>query len=361
MYRAVYLAALVLACWAAPVVAAPVNTWLDAVVRVQSGPALCAGALVDSAGRVATAYHCVSSGRAPRVTTRDGLEVDARILATNPREDLAVLEAPELAGRPGLPLREEAPALGEAVWALGHPFGSEAQRGLFAGVLLWSASAGVVSAVGARVIQVDAALNPGSSGGPLVDSAGRLVGVVSRKLQGEGVGFAAPAAQLGALLRSPTRRPGGGDLGAGPHLVLPSGLGGAPALGGWAEATLRDRVVLRADVAAPLGARWTALALGEASWLSGSASLSARARVGRGPWSVALDLGGGAVVLSGVEAVIGERAVFAAPTPAQVLPAGVARLSFGGVALRVQVAPLEGGVLVGWGLELERPGTVGVW
>ncbi|MCB9791665.1 MAG: trypsin-like peptidase domain-containing protein [Alphaproteobacteria bacterium] len=128
-----------------------IASWLDAVVVVVTGPSLCAGALIDELGTVATAYHCVSSGRRPELETRDGVKVVGRILATDPKADLALVSAPELAGRSWLLVREEAPRPGEAVWALGHPFGTETERSeVFEGLLRWSVTRGIVSAVGER-------------------------------------------------------------------------------------------------------------------------------------------------------------------------------------------------------------------
>jgi S1-C subfamily serine protease len=133
-------------------------------------------------GLVITNSHVVNPGGDRRaaslsVTTAEGERHDARVLGDDPHTDLAVVRATgqgfafaELGGTRAL-------KVGQLVVAIGNPLGFE-----------WSVTAGVVSALGrtlrARtgrliddVIQTDAALNPGNSGGPLVDARGRVVGV----------------------------------------------------------------------------------------------------------------------------------------------------------------------------------------
>ena len=99
-----------------------VEAWLGAVVLVETGPNLCAGTLIDEQGTIATAYHCVASGWTSRVTTRDGREARAFVLNTSPRDDLALLSAPTLAGSevrafdlsPDAPAEDHAAALHHA-------------------------------------------------------------------------------------------------------------------------------------------------------------------------------------------------------------------------------------------------------
>ena len=72
-------------------------------------------------------------------------------------------------------------------------------------MLQWSVSAGIVSNVGPRLIQTDAALNPGNSGGPAVDSEGRVIGIVSRKLSGDNVAFLSSVDNLHKLIQEPSK------------------------------------------------------------------------------------------------------------------------------------------------------------
>ena len=128
----------------------------DAVVLVVQGGATCAGAFIDDQGTVVTAYHCVCSGGRPRVETRDGRVAIGRVVGLAVRWDMALIEVPDLAGSAYLPVRRNAPAAGEPVRALGHPYGVSEPGGFLAGTLRWSVSQGIVSAVGPRAIQTTA-------------------------------------------------------------------------------------------------------------------------------------------------------------------------------------------------------------
>jgi len=161
-------------------------------------PANGAGVLVDDQGQILTALHVVGGATQVRVTFYDGTESVAEIVNTVPERDIAVIRALNMpAGIPpavlGSPDRLR---IGDEVFAIGDPFG-----------LGGSFSAGVVSGLNrtARtdnagqtlkgLIQFDAAVNPGSSGGPLVNRLGEVVGIVSGLLNPNvrsfaGVGFA---------------------------------------------------------------------------------------------------------------------------------------------------------------------------
>lgn len=123
--------------------------------------------------------------------------VDVSVDRIDEANDLALVRLDaETASVPLLPLADDLPRRGEAVLALGHPQGT-----------VWSFTSGVVSALHNGAIQHDAALNPGSSGGPLVNQRGELVGVSSAKVFGDtdGVGFARPIAMARWLLEDEGR------------------------------------------------------------------------------------------------------------------------------------------------------------
>lgn len=275
--------------WSLAALAAPP---LDAVVLVEQGASVCAGAFIDDDGTVATAYHCVAAGGRPRVEARDGTQTIGRVVGVDRRHDLALLSTGPFPPPQVLPLRPMPPAIGAEVWALGHPMGAKIPGGFLAGTLRWSASQGVVSAVGPHAVQVTAPVNPGNSGGPLVDAEGSLVGVVSRRLKGDGLGFAARADALQALVDAEDRRlsPLGGTLGAELIGTSLGGLDGTLSLGARAEVSLRDHLVFSALGAVPYRARWDAMRFGELRWLESEASVALRQRVFRGVGTLRADL-----------------------------------------------------------------------
>ncbi len=268
---------------------------LDAVVLIEQGVTACAGTIIDEHGTVATAYHCVASGGRPAITTHRGTRVTGRVVALDRKNDLAVIEVPDLAGEPWLVLRTAPAVLGEEVWALGHPMGAQIPVGFLAGTLRWSASVGVVSAVGDRAVQVSAPVNPGNSGGPIVDHDGLMMGVVSRRIPGDGLGFAARADRLEALLaedRHPMS-PLGGTIGAEVLCQLQSGAAGTISAGGRVEASFRDHLVLSGAFAVPFQAKWEAVQRGTVSWTSGEVQVGLRQRLFRGQGTMRFDAYGG--------------------------------------------------------------------
>jgi len=255
------------------------DAWLDAVVRIVTGPSLCAGVVVEPDGLVATAYHCVANGGRPRVGWRDGTERVGRVVARDPAHDLALIrvEASDLAF---LPVRTAAPPVGERVYAMGHPFGFAA-AGKLAGVLNWSVSEGIVGAVGDWYVQTDAAMNPGNSGGPLVDGEGAVVGIASRKLRADNVGLCAKGEDLGGLIAAPSPGPTlGGSFGANVGLLA----GDDVYVGGDLSVVVRDRALVRGWVGVPTMRETAAL---------GAGSLDVRQAFGRGQSRLLLDAGVG--------------------------------------------------------------------
>jgi S1-C subfamily serine protease len=154
------------------------------------------GVAIRRGGYIATSAHVIDAARAVHVRLADGRELPASVVGRDAATDLALLRVE--AELPALAMGPE-PALGARVCAIADPFGV----GL-------SVTCGVVSAVRRSgmgfnpiedFIQTDAVLNPGASGGALVDGKGRLVGLVSaiftRKSDANiGINFAASAALL---------------------------------------------------------------------------------------------------------------------------------------------------------------------
>jgi S1-C subfamily serine protease len=164
------------------------------------------GVIINQDGSILTAYHVVENATTISVVFADGTRATAQIAMAEPENDLAVLEAdgaPEvivpavLAGAGGVQVGDEA-------YAAGNPLG-----------LVASLSAGVISGLNREIttesggklsglIQFDAAVNPGSSGGPLLNRAGHVIGIVTalanptRSDSFIGIGFAVPLGAGGA-------------------------------------------------------------------------------------------------------------------------------------------------------------------
>jgi S1-C subfamily serine protease len=160
-------------------------------VRTRRGEGAGSASVLTSDGFLLTSAHVVEGADGAQAAFTDGTVIGADVIGRDPLSDLAVLRA-RGAVPPPVVLGDAAKLrVGQLVVALGNPLG-----------LAGSVTAGIVSALGRslptragrvvdEVIQTDAALNPGSSGGALADSSGRVVGV-NTAVAGIGVGLAVP-------------------------------------------------------------------------------------------------------------------------------------------------------------------------
>jgi S1-C subfamily serine protease len=153
------------------------------------------GVIVRADGLVVTNAHVIEDAVAIRVALQDTREFDAEPLLFDRQSDLAVLRLREASDLPVLTLQDDASLeVGDLVLAIGNPFGvgQTVTMGVISGLGRSQGRAG------GYFIQTDAAVNPGNSGGALVDMAGRLIGVntaiLSRSGGSNGIGFAIPAA-----------------------------------------------------------------------------------------------------------------------------------------------------------------------
>jgi S1-C subfamily serine protease len=167
------------------------------------------GVVINAAGAVLTALHVVDGATRIQIAFADGSTAGATVLVSQPDSDIAVLAPDRLPDLVVPAVMGGPPPVGDAVYAVGNPLG-----------LTHSLTAGVVSATDRSIptgrgttlnglIQFDAAVNPGNSGGPLLNRAGQVVGIVTALANPAnqdffvGIGFAVPIATAGGAAGGP--------------------------------------------------------------------------------------------------------------------------------------------------------------
>ncbi|MBN2075188.1 MAG: trypsin-like peptidase domain-containing protein [Dehalococcoidales bacterium] len=167
------------------------------------------GIIIDNNGYIITNNHVVEKGYSASIYFRDKA-INAEIVFRDPDKDLAILKCPN-GNYPAITLGSTIqPALGEDVIAIGFPFSSVLGDSP-------SLSKGVVSALrtidGLKYIQTDASLNPGNSGGPLINTRGEVIGINTLKLsESEGVGFAIDVEGIKGFIESILQKIIAGEL-----------------------------------------------------------------------------------------------------------------------------------------------------
>lgn len=170
-----------------------VNDWREAVATIITDGGHGSACVISADGYLVTNFHVVEQSEEVRVKFMDGRETAARVVRKHPDCDLALLKA-EQSGLRHLPVSYREAELGETVFVIGTPADT---------LLAQSVSRGIVSGTreyeGVSLIQTDAKVNGGNSGGALVSKDGTLIGIVSAKYVGygiEGIGFAVPTIRL---------------------------------------------------------------------------------------------------------------------------------------------------------------------
>ena len=170
------------------------------------------GVVINDSGDILTSLHVVDGASEIEVTFSDGSESTAQIIVEQPENDIAVLRADEPTGLlvPAVLGNPNAMRVGDEAFVVGHPLG-----------LVGSMSSGVISGFNRSfkpvdgeqrlqgLIQIDAAVNPGNSGGPLLNRNGQVVGIVTALANPTeqsyfiGIGFAVPIDIAGAAAGLP--------------------------------------------------------------------------------------------------------------------------------------------------------------
>jgi S1-C subfamily serine protease len=182
--------------------------------EIEDGGGVGSGVIINANAEILTALHVVSNASEIKVVFADGTQSRAEIIAAVPENDIAVLQSdqtpslivPAILGNPN------AMRIGDETFAVGNPMG-----------LIFSMSAGVISGFDRSLpdddngiqleglIQFDAAVNPGNSGGPLLNRSGQVIGIVTalanpaEQRSFAGIGFAVPITVAGGAAGAPAR------------------------------------------------------------------------------------------------------------------------------------------------------------
>jgi serine protease Do len=151
------------------------------------------GVIVDAEGYIVTNLHVVRGAEKIQVSLSDGRRVAGRLVGTDDETDIALVKVDAGQLLPADWGDSEQLNVGALVWAVGSPFGLE--RSVTAGILSAKHRAGLAGTPYQDFLQSDAAVNPGNSGGPLVNAQGQIVGI-NTAIVGEsyqGISFAVPS------------------------------------------------------------------------------------------------------------------------------------------------------------------------
>lgn len=168
---------------------------VSATVTIKTKAGHGSGFLISENGYLITNYHVVADTSKLEVILNDGSRLKATLIQFNKDADIAILKINKNGLTPFKLPDAEAVSIGKEIFAIGTPSAEDLSQTL---------SKGIISSIrkqndGSKLIQTDASVNSGSSGGPLVDKSGNLLGVVNAKLVGigvEGISFAIPVSTV---------------------------------------------------------------------------------------------------------------------------------------------------------------------
>ena len=164
------------------------------------------GVIVSADGYILTNNHVVDKADTIYIRTHDNRKVQAKVIGTDPKTDIAVIKAEAKDLKPIAIGDSDALRVGEWVIAIGSPLGENLARTVTQGIVSAKGRANVGLADYEDFIQTDAAINPGNSGGPLVNINGELVGIntaiASRTGGFQGIGFAVPSNMARQIMQS---------------------------------------------------------------------------------------------------------------------------------------------------------------
>lgn len=169
----------------------PLAEALSSVVTLKRGSSHGSGAIISADGLILTCYHNLYAAEEVDVVLSNGITAKAKVIRKDREYDLALLQLKGLQANPLYISDRGASNPGEDAWVIGTPGFAELGQSITKGVI-----SGNRIIEGKEYVQTDASISPGNSGGPLLDSDGRIVGIVNAKVVAkgmEGIGFAIPS------------------------------------------------------------------------------------------------------------------------------------------------------------------------
>ena len=164
------------------------------------------GIIVDSNGYILTNSHVISDGKAKSVNVlfNDGSSIDGQVLWYDSQLDLAIVKVNKTGLTPAELGDSDKVSIGDISIAIGNPLGLELQRTVTQGIISGlDRTITTENATMTGLIQTDASINSGNSGGPLLNESGQVIGINTAKTsEGESLGFAIPINQAKSIIQS---------------------------------------------------------------------------------------------------------------------------------------------------------------